>query len=208
MSATNPMTENVTPRPRTRRVILLASLLMVAAVVVSLEVFPSYTYSFQASPAISFRASLNATSVARNQTVRITLTDTNYFPFPNEPSVNFLFPNSLNLSSGICGGAYPFGLAAFQGHYTLVNLSVSSSIDIFAPGIYDCPFAFAVPYRLGPFQSVTKAVDLSGYWTAGETPAPGGGFTQGVLHQFEPGNYTLVTEDGWGHSEILYFQVV
>ena len=181
---------------------------IVSALVVSLEVFPSYTYSFQASPAISFQASLNATSVAPNQTVRITLTDTNYFLFPNEPPADFLFPNSLNLSSGVCGGAYPFGLAAFQGHYSLANLSVSRRIDIFAPGVYDCPFALAEPYRLGPFQSVTRDVELSGYWTAGETPTLGGGFTQGVLHQFEPGNYTIVTEDGWGHSEILYFKVV
>lgn len=183
-------------------------LLVVAALVVSLEAFPSSTYSFQASPAIAFRTSLNATSVAPNQTLGVTLTDTNNLPFPNEPSVNFLFPNSFNLSSGVCDETYPFGLAAFQGHFTLANLSVSSSVDIFAPGVYLCPFAIAVPYRLGPFQSVSRGVELSGYWTAGETPAPGGGFTQGILHQFALGNYTLVTEDGWGHTEILYFQVV
>ena len=173
----------------------------------SLEVFPSYTYSFQATPAIGFQASLNATSVAPDQIVAVTMTDTNYLPFPNEPSSNFLFSNSLNLSSGVCGSAYPFGLAAFQGHYALANLSVSSGISIVAPGYYFCPLSIAVPYRLGPFQSVTKSMELSGYWTAGETPTPGGGFTQGVLHQFEPGNYTLVIEDGWGHSEVLYFRV-
>jgi len=203
------MTERVAPGPRRRRPILLALLLIVAALVVSLEVFPSYTYSFQASPAISFQASLNATSVVQNQTVRVILSDTNFLPFPNEPSDSGIF-RAMNLSASPCGGLYPFGIAAYQGRYTLANVSTAKKVEVFdAFTVYFCPAMInGEVYRLGPFQTATNYIDISGYWTNGLTQHPGGGVSQGVLHPFPLGTYTLVIADAWGHSEILHFKVI
>ena len=194
------------PKRRSRRLAAAVIVLVVAFAVAALEAFPTSTYSFREPSAVTYALSVNATSIYQNQVLEVTMSDTNYLPFPNGPSVNFLFPNSLNLSSGFCGLEYPFGLAAFQGHYTLANLSASSEVDIFPPGVFFCPLSLG-PLRLGPFQSVTRTADLSGYWSAGETPAPGGGSTQGVLHRFQPGSYTLVTEDAWGHVRLAYFQM-
>jgi hypothetical protein len=56
--------------------------------------------------------------------------------------------------------------------------------------------------------TATNYVDISGYWTNGQTQHPGGGVSQGVLHPFPPGTYTIVIADAWGHVKNLYFQVV
>jgi len=187
---------------------MMIVLLIAASLVVSLEAFPSYTYAFQASPAVGFGASLNTTSAAQNQTLRLTVSDTNFLPFPNEPSDSEIF-SSMNLSTGPCRGLYPFGVAAYQGRYTLANISAPSKVEVFDVfSVYMCPELSGGVYRLGPFQTATNDVDMSGYWTNGLTQHPGGGVSQGVLHPFPLGTYTLVIADAWGHSEILYFQVV
>jgi hypothetical protein len=193
---------------RSRRTLALAVILLVAvASMAALELFPSATYSFDAPYAVTFALSLNATTIFQDQVLKVTMTGSNFLPFPNEPEANFLFPNTLNLSSGVCGEDYPFGLAAFEGHYTLQNLSTSSKVDIFDDfGFASCPIAIGT-FRLGPFQSLTREAYLGGYWTAGQTQVPGGGFAVGVLHPFAPGAYTLVIEDAWGHTGLGYFTV-
>ncbi len=209
MSVTDSNKEIAPPEPRRRKPALVVVLLVVAALLVSLEAFPSYTYTFQSSPAVSFGASLNSTSVSQNQTVRITLTDTNLLPFPNEPSDGEIF-RAMNLSTSPCGFRYPFGVAAYEGRYTLANLSAAKKVEVFDVfSVYFCPAVISGEvYRLGSFQTVTKYVDMSGYWTNGLTQHPGGGVSQGVLHSFLPGTYTLVVADAWGHTKVLYFQVV
>lgn len=200
----------VSPKVRRKKQVLTMVLLIVAALVVSLEVFPSYTYAFQVSPAVSLVASLNSTFVAQNQTVRITLSDTNFLPFPNQPSDGGIF-RAMNLSTSPCGFVYPFGIAAYEGRYTLANLSTAKKVEVFDvfSAYYLCPAVISGEvYGLGPFQTVTKYVDMSGYWTNGLTQHSGGGVSQGVHRSFPSGTYSLVVADAWGHTEILYFQVV
>lgn len=194
---------------RRRKPILIAVLLIIAALFVSLEAFPPYTYSFQVASAVGFGATINATSVAQNQTVRVTLSDYNFLPFPNEPSDSGIF-RAMNLSVSPCGGLYPFGIAAYQGRHILANLSTAKKVEVFDVfSVYFCPaMIVGEVYRLAPFQTVTQYVDMSGYWTDGWTQHPGGGVSEGVLHPFPSGVYTLVIADAWGHTEILYFRVV
>jgi hypothetical protein len=193
---------------RRRKPALVIVLLVLTAVVVSLEAFPSYTYAFQVSSSVGFSATLNATSVAENQTVRVTLSDTNFLPFPNEPSDDGIF-RSMNLSATPCGGLYPFGVAAYQGRYALANISAAAKLEVFDVfSTYFCPLIIGGTYRLGAFQTATQHADMSGFWTNGLTQHPGGGVSMGVFHPFPRGTYTLVTADAWGHVAILYFQVV
>ena len=110
----------IIPSKLRRRKLVLASALLAVAALVSLEAFPSYTYAFQAPPAISLQASQNAASVVQNQTLRVTLSHTNFLPFPNEPSDGGIF-RSMNLSTSPCGGLYPFGVAAYRGRLTMAN---------------------------------------------------------------------------------------
>ena len=190
-----------------RRAAPLAALVVVVAVVGALEVFPSQTYAFYAPSAVGFSVSANATAVAPGQTIKIAMKDVNYLPFPNGPKSVFAFPHGLNMSSGACALLRPFGVAAYEGHDTLGNISSATQVTVFDDfGFYMCPFNLG-PFALGPFQSVTSAAYLDGYWTAGETQAPGGGYTQGILHPFAPGEYTVAVGDGWGHVSLVYFQV-
>lgn len=189
-----------------RKGAVLITLLVVALAVTSLELLPGSTYSFDAPYAATLALSANGTSVAQGETLRLTLTDVNYLPFPNEPDRNFLFANQLNLSAGPCL-AYPFGVAAYGGHFTIQNLSQSSRVDIFdSYGFYSCITAL-VPFRLGPLQTASRQVDIDGYWTPGQTAAPGGGVSEGVLHPLPTGPYTVVAADPWGHIQVCYFSV-
>ena len=199
----------IIPSKLRRRKLVLASALLAVAALVSLEAFPSYTYAFQAPPALSLQASQNAASVVQNQTLRVTLSDTNFLPFPNEPSDGGIF-RSMNLSTSPCGGLYPFGVAAYRGRHTLANSSTAKKVEVFDVfSSYMCPMVVSGEvYRLGPFQTATNHVDIGGYWTDGVTQHPGGGVSQGVFHPLPIGNYTLVIADAWGHTEFLYFRVV
>ncbi|HEV2226043.1 MAG TPA: hypothetical protein VGR56_04470 [Nitrososphaerales archaeon] len=209
MRVADPAVESASPKAMRKKPVLMIVLLVVAALVVSLEFFPSYTYAFHASSAVSFSASLNSTSVHQNQTVRIILTDTNFLPFPNEPPDGGIF-RAMNLSSNPCGGLYPFGVAAYEGRYMLANISAAKKTEVFDVfSVYFCPAGIiGEVYRLGPFQTVTRYVDMSGYWTNGLTQHQGGGVSLGVLRPLPGGVYTLVIADAWGHTEILYFKVV
>ncbi len=195
-------------RRRWQKAALAAALVAVVAVVGALEAFPSKTYAFQSPGAVGFSVSANSTSIAPGQTLKVTMTDVNRLPFPNTVKSSFLFPNTLNLTSGYCGLLWPFGVGAYEGHDTLGNVSSAVQVEVFdAFGSFMCPLSLAGLFELAPFQSTTRSAYLDGYWTAGETQAPGGGFSEGVLHPFLPGSYTLVVEDGWGHTALLYFQV-
>jgi hypothetical protein len=192
------------PAQPSKRIVAVLVLILLLALVASLEIFPSQTYAFSSPSTVGFTASLNSTAIAQNQTLRVTLTDTNYLPFPNEP----LSSSTLNnVSMSPCGFSYPFGVNAYQGRYVQANISAAKPLKVFNEfGLFSCPIIRIGVYRLGPFQSDTKHVDIVGYWTNGQTPQPGG-FSMGVLHPFPPATYTLLVADTWGHTELLYFQV-
>jgi hypothetical protein len=194
-------------RPSRPKVVALV-LLLLLAVVGSLELFPSHTYAFSSPSTVGFAASLNSTAIGQNRTLEVTLTDTNYLPLPNEPPGSpFSLPD--NVTASPCGLSYPFGVNAYQGRYVQSNISAAKPLEVFDVfSIYFCPASISGQvYRLGPFQSVTRHVDISGYWTNGQTQEPDGGVSTGVLHPFPPGTYTLLVAEAWGHMEVLYFQV-
>ena len=192
---------------KSRRLSVAAlALLLLLVAVGSLEAFPSQTYAFSSPPMVRFIVSLNSTAIAPGQTLGVTLTDVNLLPFPNEPSGYLSMPD--NLTTSPCGLSYPFGMNAYQGRYTQANISSAKPLAVFDDfGIFDCPLNIVGIYRLGPFQSVTRQVDISGYWTNGTTPQPGGGISEGVLRSFAPGTCSLLVGDAWGHTALLYFQV-
>ena len=162
----------------------------------------------QVGPAVVFNASLSPVMAGHNQTIRVTLSDTNLLPLPNEPSGGDAF-RARNLTGEPCGATWPMGVALYQGRFTLQNLSTSKYlpvVDEFTP--WNCPEISNVPFKLTPFWTDAQTMDLSGYWTSGEHQHPGGGVSLGMLHPFAPGEYTLIAGDAWGHAKILYFRVV
>lgn len=158
---------------------------------------------------VRITAFLSATTVAQNQTIRVIVTEQNDLPVTN------VLPLSedwrvQNLSMGPCwsDAVFPFGIALYQGRYGIDNISSARPLEIYAPGVYSCPdLKGGDSITFAPLQAVTDFVDLRGYWTEGFTASPGG-FFEGVLHPFLPGEYTLVAGDEWGHLQILHFQVM
>ncbi|MDV3292646.1 MAG: hypothetical protein LYZ70_00060 [Nitrososphaerales archaeon] len=186
---------------------LVIAVIAVAAVATLLVVLSPYLFTFHDPGAVNINASFNATTVAQNQTIRVSVTDRNSLHFTNELPLSGDW-RVQNLSMGPCA-SFPFGIALYQGRYTIDNISSAKTVEMYAPGPYFCKGieAFVNSFKFMPLQSVSGYVDLKGYWTAGETAHPNGGVSEGVLHPFVPGVYTLVAGDEWGHITILYFQV-
>jgi DNA-binding transcriptional ArsR family regulator len=158
--------------------------------------------------AVGFGASLNATTIAENQTVRVYLADWNTLDFTNSPSLSDGL-RAQNLSLGLCSGTDPLGIAVYEGVYGLDNVTSATPISFYAPGTYySCGLSVVTnSFVFQPLQNITAYVDLQGYWTAGETTHPGGGISDGMLHPFLPGVYTVITGDEWGHTKAIYFYV-
>ena len=201
--------ESASGGPQKSRKRLAVALLVIAMIVLIMaSASPAFPTSAQVSQAVMFSASVSPATAAWNQTIKVSLSDTNLLPFANSPSDDARY-RELNLTGEPCGGTYPMGVALYQGRYTLQSLSSENYlpvVDVFS--YYSCPLMSGAPFKLAPFWTDRQSMDLVGYWTAGETSHPGGGVSLGVLHPFPPGVYTLIAGDAWGHVQVLYFQIV
>ena len=134
--------------------------------------------------AIVMGASISSAFVAQNQTVVVRVWETNNLYFNNSISLSSDW-RIQNLSMRPCNSlGQLFGIAVYQGRYTLDNVSSASQLSIYPPGeIYDCPNAevFYTRLELGPRQTLNDSVRFSGYMTSGFTPNPGGGETEGYF---------------------------
>lgn len=201
------------PARRHSKTLAIAILVVAVALLVVMVVLPTLSFplfAFHNSDALGFGASINATNISQNHTLRVNVWDRNNLYFTNQlplPS----FQSLPNLSMGPCSywEYYPYGIALYQGRHTLDNISSATPVVIY--DVYSAWFcgesSNANSFTFKPLQNVSSHVDLSGYWTAGETTYPGGGISEGVHHPFLPGVYTLEAGDAWGHIKILYFQV-
>jgi hypothetical protein len=188
---------------KNRRKWTLRVITVVAVVIALLAIFSPLLFTVHSGWAVGLNASLNATTIEQNQSVRVSLSVTNFLPLANAASGSSL--QSRNLSAGPCQGTYPMGITLYQGRFTEKNISVGSPLQFFAPGTYSCPAATG-PRNLAPFWTFSSHVNLVGYWTGGQTPQSGGVW-EGVYHQFLPGEYTVVVGDAWGHTTMLHFRV-
>jgi len=199
----------MTNRAPRRPSLLILVVLLASASVVGLVIIVSPYIAFHEPGAISFGASLNSTEISQNQTIRVTVSDRNTLLFANQLYLSKDWKVS-SLPEGSClSDEYPFGVAVFQGRYTMDNVSSAKVLKLYVPGVLDPCLSNGLgsSVEFKPQQNVSASVRLNGYYTAGETPAPGGGFIAGIFHPFLPGEYTLVAGDEWGHVQILYFQV-
>jgi hypothetical protein len=203
---TNPPDSSATKHSKKLIVLIIA---LAAVAVAALVILSPSLLTIHNPGAIGFGASVNATSLLQNQTLKVEvsvkngLVLTNTVPLSGDWKVK-------NLTMGPCSfyEDYPYGIAVYQGRYTLQNVSSGTQVQTYAPGGYFCGAVIVSnAFTFAPQQNVSSYVDLRGYYTAGETAHPGGGYSEGVFHPFLPGVYTLVAGDEWGHIKFLYFQV-
>ena len=176
-----------------------------------LAIIAPYAFPLHNPDALSLDASLNKSTVSPGQTITVTVSEQNKLPRTNElPWVANWRVQNLSMGPYVFLTQYPFGIALYQGGYTAENVSTAKSIAIYPPGIfYFCPLVLSVnSFRLGPLQSVKDSVDLKGYWTQGLTYQPGGGVSEGILHLFVAGRYTLAAGDQCGHLVLRYLIIL
>ena len=180
-------------------------------IVLVLAIVAPYAFPLHDPDALSLEASLNKSAVLPGQTITVTVSEQNKLPRTNElPWVANWRIQNLSMGPCIFLTRYPFGIALYQGGYTAENVSTAKSIAIYSPSLfYFCPLLLpANSFRLGPLQSVKDSVELKGYWTQGLTYQPNGRVSEGILHPFVPGRYTLAAGDQWGHLVLRHFTIL
>ncbi len=165
--------------------------------------------------------SLNSVQLQRGQSIGATVTIFNSPGTVNNVSAAANWPIK-GLTTGACGTLNdPVGFALFQGYYTLQNISSAGTpLELYYPGVYNCPATFNVKYYLfqphsysatigvtpsfGPQTPypITASVGANGSWTGSAVNGQSAGH-----HLFTPGIYTVVAGDEWGDILILYFVV-
>src|SRR6202035_350225 len=108
------------PTRRRAKRLIIAIMVVAAATVAALAILSPYLFTFHDSGALGFGASTNATGISQNQTISVdvsvsnSLYVTNTVPLSGDWKVQ-------NLSMGPCAfhEYYPYGIAVYQGRYTL-----------------------------------------------------------------------------------------
>ena len=125
------------------------------------------------------------------------------------------------LGVGPCGVLnYPFGVAIFQGNYTVANISSATPLQIYQPGGYHCPMMLAgiSSYVFQPssdtaavFQMSESTAVFNMEMNTEFEPAPTGYWASNNLNaaftDFGPGVYTVAAGDEWGTLVIVHFTV-
>ena len=91
--------------------------------------------------ALAFGASVNATDISQNQTLRVDVSVRNNLGLGNTVPLSGDW-KVQNLTMGPCSfyEYYPYGIAVYQGRFTRENISSGTQVEIYAPG-----FTFAEP---------------------------------------------------------------
>jgi len=105
---------------------------------------------------------------------------------------------------------FPFGIALYQGSYTLGNVSAGKQLQIF-PNV-PCPLfiRLVTGYYFSPDSSNATVLPGTGPATRmGTTATISGVYTgqNGSAQPLSPGMYTVVAGDEWGTLAFLRFQV-
>jgi hypothetical protein len=172
-------------------------------------------------------AVFNTTQIASGQSIQLNVSDYNLLPKDNNLSISgssFPLENLGNIwagSLGPCEFILPLGVAVFQGYFTLANISSAPHpLDLYAPGMYECPEVFGIGYYLfEPLSVNATLLDLNGapilsgpntplnlqmadtivlghYWDS-----------SGAEHVFPASWYTVAVGDDWGDLLIVHFDV-
>lgn len=197
------------------------TVIFLIVLIAALAVDPAYilasNLTFHEPEAISFEASLNASSVAQGHAVEVVLRDQNALGFRDSVPLSE-GPNALNLSTGgQCGNGYPDypgGVVVYNGAYSLSNLTSATPLPFYPPGpticfVSDSQSFYPNPasFTFQPHQIVTASIDLPGYYTTGSSYTAEGGYVAGVLHPYVPGVYTVIAGNPLGDVKVMYFHV-
>ena len=106
--------------------------------------------------------------------------------------------------SGIDGGGcvrnWPLGIGLMKGHYAASNVSQGQFVDY--PFFWNCPGELIVLQSLTFLPHNSTAIAKTNFGT------PSWNILQTYTYQnLEPGEYTVVACDEWGHIALAYFSM-
>ncbi len=158
---------------------------------------------------LKFSLSVNPMIVKQNQSVAIDITLNN----TSQDTIFKAYNSRLTmdmLTRGPCDWLEPFGIAMFEGNYSLDNIKDGKPISLWAGGTYNCQMiTYITGYSWQP--SSDKVTETGGLNYAREMKYHDsfGGFygDNNTVHKFAPGEYTVVAGDEWGHLAMQHFIV-
>jgi len=159
---------------------------------------------------------LNASEAPAGHGVAATVDEVNTMTTPNRVSASSRWPVP-GLAVGPCGPLnYPIGVAVLSGNYDASNASSGKALQIYEPGVYNCPLVLAgiASYI---FQPSSDNASIYGSCQSGggeciservNSTVPFAGYYVGTTFtSFPSGTYTVVAGDEWGDLAILHFEV-
>jgi hypothetical protein len=168
---------------------------------------------------LSLSISINPQLIKPGYPIHIVITESNILSKRNNLHISDKWPIK-GLSDGICGTEnFPFGVAVFQGDYTVDNISTATPLILENPNIIvqGCmPTVFNITaYNFKPSSDIAvldgdapdsdTTFEMSSDITAGICWV--GSRPDAVQQFFAPGVYTVVAGDEWGALVVLHFTV-
>ncbi|HXW36818.1 MAG TPA: hypothetical protein VEJ36_02800 [Nitrososphaerales archaeon] len=168
-------------------------------------------------------------AVSSGGMLNISISDYNLLATPNKLTpLGLPQAGGKTLNLGPCTDL-PLGVGVYQGDYGANNVSQATPLQLFEPGVYNCPAEFSVSYytfssgsdNLSLYSSDQASAgqtnysyrwslpdsfseSVTGYWTS-----QGNGLSEsGVFTSFSPGLYTVVGGDDWGQLAFVHFEVL
>jgi hypothetical protein len=193
---------------------------MVTSITVTSDTSGLNSTSSNSTNGLSLSLSLDGTTYPPGQEVSIAVYEKNTLPTINDVPAADNLPSELTEATGFTNepSPFPFGLAVFQGNYTLSNYSNATPLIIYDPSkVYIGtqvvgptsysfqPLSDIAVLEGGSYSSSTGdlkiqyELQLNGSWS-GNPPGD-------VLNNFNPGVYTVVAGDEWGALVFLHFTV-
>jgi hypothetical protein len=165
-----------------------------------------------ASNGLQLRLALDATNIPPGGSLGVKVSEFNTRSVANNVTKADLW-SVQGLSLGACAtegySIYPFGVAVYQGKYTVANLSEGTPLQIF-PEV-PCPMLLRLVtgYLFQPLNDSAVILPSSGSLATpmNANVTVDGEYSGGSLQPLSPGVYTVAAGDEWGALEAIQFTV-
>jgi hypothetical protein len=158
---------------------------------------------------LSLNVSVNSTQIKAGQGVAMDIVLAN-----TSPNVLTLRPQHnwpvRQWSILPCLFHLPFGMALFEGNYSVENMTEGKRLPFYQTGVYMCKTIGIVDYVFQPSsnKAVIETYNSTNYQVPMQYHVAFDGYYQGQKFQtLMPGVYTLIGDDEWGHLSINHFTV-
>jgi hypothetical protein len=161
------------------------------------------TYTAPITPTDQSHLELHATAspyMGSAQNINATIWEINTLQSTNDIEVAPSWSGILGIAAQGCTTGWPMGIGLLKGHYVASNVSQGQLVSY--PFMFSCPGAQITLQSLAFMPDSSTAIATTNFGT------PTWDVSQSFVYQnLNPGNYTVVACDEWGHTAFAYFTV-